>query len=530
MLATFVIGLREGLEAALIVGIIAAFLKKNGHRLTTMWIGVGAGVAISVAVGVVLKVVESGLPQRQQEMMETVIGAVAVVFVTGMIVWMSTHSRGLKGEIESAARSALGEGTSRAMVLMAFLAVLKEGFETAVFLLATFQAATNTTSAIAGAALGIGASVLLGIGLYTGGVSLNLGKFFKGTSAFLILVAAGLVVTALRTAHEAGWLNAGQGRTVDLHWLAPAGSIRSAIFTGVLGIPADPRLIEVLGWFLYVVPMALMAFWPAAHRPSAIQGVRLKLALAGGCLVGAVAAFAVVPSAHLEVPASAPVVDAAGSPAGSVRLSDGALHRSAGEQIRLRSAGRAVVAGVRTRHFTGILPTATDAQRPATLTLAQVTALNGGRVPVGIDPSVDPGPYRASWQLSDTVEAWTSHGKLYDAMRTARASVSLSGGGLSTQRTLTIPPGATLPAGMSAPSASWSVSPAYSDDFAAALNHFAGERDSAKFWGRVVPLGLLVAGAALAVVAFRARRWLPRTDTRVGAPSTHHSPRSSAHA
>ncbi|WP_446665757.1 iron uptake transporter permease EfeU [Flexivirga sp. B27] len=534
MLATFVIGLREGLEAALIVGIIAAFLKKNGRPLTTMWLGVGAGIAISIAVGVTLKVVESALPQRQQEMMETVIGAVAVVFVTTMIIWMSKHSRGLKRELESAAQNALGQGTTRAMVIMAFLAVLKEGFESAVFLLATFQAATNTTGAIAGAVLGIAMAVLLGLGIYRGGVKLNLGKFFKGTSIFLILVAAGLVVSALRTAHEAGWLNAGQGTTVDLHWLAPVGSIRSAVFTGVLGIPADPRVVEVLGWFLYVIPMALVAFWPAAHRPSAIQSARLKLTIAGACAIGAVAAFFAVPSAQLDVPAAAPVADAAGSSAGSVHLNGLTLHRSADgsaqESIRLEAAGHATVTGVRTRHFTGVTESASDTKPPATLTLAEVTALNGGRVPVGVDPAVNPGPFRATWHLSDKVDVWTTHGKLYDAARAAQASVSLAGGGLSTQRTVTIADGAKLPAGMTAPSTSWSVRPAYTDDFAAELNHFATERDSVRFWGRAIPAALLLTAIILTVLALRARRRIPTVMTNTGAPAPHHSSRSSAHA
>ncbi|MEZ5202481.1 MAG: FTR1 family protein [Micropruina glycogenica] len=155
MLATFIIGLREGLEAALIVGIIAAFLRRNGRSLTPMLIGVGAAVLLSLAVGIGLKLVEQSLPQAAQEGMEAIIGVVAIVFVTGMILWMTTNARGLKRDLEAHATEALGEGTSRALVLMAFLAVLKEGFETSVFLLATFSASTNAGLAATGAALGI---------------------------------------------------------------------------------------------------------------------------------------------------------------------------------------------------------------------------------------------------------------------------------------------------------------------------------------------------------------------------------------
>ena len=247
MLPTFVIGLREGLEAALIVSIIATFLRRNGSSLRPMWWGVGAAVLLSIGVGVALDLVERSLPQRQQEGMETVIGLVAVVFVTGMVLWMSTHARFLKRDLEGAASAALTDGTSWALVAMAFLAVLREGFESAVFLLATFQASTSTASAVVGAVLGILAAVVLGYGIYAGGVRLNLGRFFSITNAFLVLVAAGLVLSAFRTAHEAGWVTIGQGRTVDLSWLAPPGSVRAALVSGVLGIPADPRVIEVLG-------------------------------------------------------------------------------------------------------------------------------------------------------------------------------------------------------------------------------------------------------------------------------------------
>lgn len=526
MLATFVIGLREGLEAALIVAIIATFLRKNGRRLTTMWVGVVAAVIICLGVGITLKVVESNLPQRQQEAMATVIGVVAVLFVTGMVLWMSTHARELKKDVESAASSALGSGTSRALVLMAFLAVLKEGFETAVFLLATFQAASNTRSAVIGAALGIGASVLLGVGIYTGGVTINLGKFFTVTSGFLILIAAGLVVTALRTAHGAGWLNAGQGRTVDLHWLAPPGSVRSAVFTGVLGIPADPRLIEVLGWLLYVVPLAAMAYWPRAHRPDAAAKVFLKVVIAFGCLVGAATTFVAVPHAHLTVPAAAPVADAAGVSVGTISLDGSTLRQSTGERATLHAAGDATTAGVRTHHLVATPPAGTT--QPTTLTLAEVIAMNGGRPPVGMDPALNPGPYAASWHRQDRIDVWTTHGIVYAASRQSRLTVQLTGGGLRSPRTLTVSSGARLPAGVTAPAPSWTVPSSYSDDISARLNQLVNQQDSAHFWGRVVPAGLVLVAVLLLITAGRDRRDLSQTSRPIHDESS--SSRSTAHA
>ena len=148
MLPTFVIGLREGLEAALIVGIIAAFLGQQGRTdtLRLVWFGTAAAVAICVGVAIVLQVISSDLPQRQQEGLETVVGALAIGMVTYMIVFMRKHARSMKKELHGAAASALATGSSRALVAMAFLAVLREGFETAVFLLATFHASGDATT------------------------------------------------------------------------------------------------------------------------------------------------------------------------------------------------------------------------------------------------------------------------------------------------------------------------------------------------------------------------------------------------
>src|SRR6202789_1814454 len=209
MLPTFVIGLREGLEAALIVGIIAAFLGQQGRKdaLRQVWLGTGVAVLICIGIAIALQVISSDLPQRQQEGLETVVGALAVVMVTYMILFMRKHARHLKGDLEGAAASALAEGSSRALVIMAFLAVLREGFETAVFLLATFNASGDATLSWVGAVIGILVAAVLGYGIYKGGVRLNLARFFKVTGLILVVVAAGLVMTAFMPANEAGWLN-----------------------------------------------------------------------------------------------------------------------------------------------------------------------------------------------------------------------------------------------------------------------------------------------------------------------------------
>ena len=267
MLPTFVIGLREGLEAALIVGIIAAFLGQQGRRdaLRQVWFGTAVAVAICVGVAIVLQVISSDLPQRQQEGLETVVGALAVCMVTYMIIFMRRHARGLKKDLEGAAASALASGSSRALVAMAFLAVLREGFETAVFLLATFQASGNASTSWLGAVLGIGLATAIGYAIYKGGVRLNLARFFRVTGLVLVVVAAGLVMTAFHTASEAGWLMVGQAQAFDLSWLVRPGTPVSSLLTGVLGIQPFPAWIEVIAWLAYLIPMVVIVAWPAGQ-------------------------------------------------------------------------------------------------------------------------------------------------------------------------------------------------------------------------------------------------------------------------
>src|SRR3954452_2510478 len=210
MLPTFVIGLREGVEAALIVSIIATFLRQEGRTdaLRWVWAGVIAAAAICLAVGIVLQVVDQELPQKEQEGLETVVGAIAVGIVTFMVVWMRRHAAGLGAELRASTAGALKEGSVGELIGMAFFAVFREGLEPAVFLLAVFQTSEDVGSAGAGAVLGILAAIAIGYAIYRGGVRLDLARFFKLTGVVLALVAAGLVASSLHTAHEAGWINA----------------------------------------------------------------------------------------------------------------------------------------------------------------------------------------------------------------------------------------------------------------------------------------------------------------------------------
>lgn len=502
MLPTFVIGLREGLEAALIVSIIATFLRRNGVGLRGMWFGVSLGIAISLAVGIVLRVVEQNLPQAKQEGLETIIGLVAVIFVTGMIVWMRTHARFMKRDLELHASEALSNGTTSALVVMAFLAVLREGFETSVFLLATFQSATSAPAAIIGAVLGIVVAIGLGYGIYRGGVRLNLQRFFSITGLFLILVAAGLVLNALRTAHEAGWVSFGQATTVDLSWLAPAGSVQAALISGVLGIPRDPRVVEVLGWALYLVPMLALALWPARLRPGRALARRLSFGGAVAALVAAVLLAVLVPLPSASVASVAPVKGG-----GTARVSWDA------GQPTLTRAGQT---------YRDLRQTSPDhwSQRqvagdlPSNIDVATLFTYTGGRAPVGLDVRAAPGPYRATWTDDSVLKLTTHRTGLVDAAVTGTVLLRLSGGGLTSTRVLSIDSG------------SWQVTPSYVAKTAAALTQAAIDRRERTLWKTWFPVFLVVVAAGL---LWQARRLRPETPSPTGRAADRSDPTPASH-
>jgi high-affinity iron transporter len=422
MLPTFVIGLREGLEAALIVGIVAAFLRQRGRKDLLRWAfaGVVAAIVLCLAVGIALDIVSHELPQKKQEGLETVIGAVAVVMVTYMVVWMRRHARTLKGQLEDAAGVALAAGSGFALVLMAFLAVLREGLETVVFLLAAFNQSGNPGLAATGALLGIVLAILLGWGIYRGGVQLNLSKFFRLTGIVLTFVAAGLVVSALHTAHEAGWLNIGQQATVDLSALVTPGSVQAALLTGMLGVQAHPVLIEVIGWLAYLIPVGIYVGWPAGRGLSS-TATRRVLAITGAlAAVVAIVLAVVLPDA----PARHPVTRAPnGATAQAVSIAaDGGViavsvvHPAQSStvgtvgtvvQLPVSAQGAEDRLGVATRHFHAQLDGAVTGS-PTTMTLADLAERNGGRLPLGANRNDGTLAVPVRTTAVDTVDFWIS--------------------------------------------------------------------------------------------------------------------------
>ena len=269
MLPSFVIGLREGLEAALIVGIIAAFLTTRGRGLRPMWLGVALAIALCASLAVIFTVVGSQLSFKTRETVEGVLSLVAVAGVTYMIVWMRRHSRELKGHLETRAALALTAGSGLALAFMAFFAVLREGLETAIFLLAAFQQTADPLVAGLGALIGVLVAVGLGYGIYKGGVRIDMARFFKVTGVVLVFVAGGLLASAVHEFAEAGVLTVGQSPAFDMSWLVSPGSVQASLITGMFGLQPVPTVAEVFVWLAYVVPMTVYILKPVRSTETA---------------------------------------------------------------------------------------------------------------------------------------------------------------------------------------------------------------------------------------------------------------------
>lgn len=259
MLTTFVIGLREGLEAALVVGIIAAFIIRRGDRraLRSMWWGVAAALVVSIAGAVALFLANRALSFQARETMEGVLTLFAVAGVTYMIVWMRRHSATLRSDLESKATIAFEAGSATAIAALAFVAVAREGLETAMFLLALLQNSAAPVPAAGGAAAGIAVAVVLGYAIYRGGVAVNLKRFFNVTAIVLVVVAAGLVSSAVHELAEAGVIGVFQSPAVDLSWLITTDSLWSSLLAAFLGFQPVPTVAETAAWAAFLIPMTL---------------------------------------------------------------------------------------------------------------------------------------------------------------------------------------------------------------------------------------------------------------------------------
>lgn len=277
MFANYLIGLREGLEAALVVSILVAYLVKTErrHLLRRIWSGVALAVAVSLAFGALLTFGPRGLTFEAQEAIGGTLSLVAVAFVTWMIFWMARAARGMSGELRGQVDRA-AEGSRWSLAVVAVLAVGREGLETALFLWAATQAATrgdagaatSTWEPLLGAALGIATAVVLGHLLYRGAISINLSRFFAGTGGFLILVAAGVLSYGVHDLQEAGILPGLTTIAFDVSGVVDPASWYAALLKGVFNFSPVTTVLEAVAWLVYVVPT--MAFFVRGVRRRAV--------------------------------------------------------------------------------------------------------------------------------------------------------------------------------------------------------------------------------------------------------------------
>ena len=259
MLANYLIGLREGLEASLVVVILVAYLVKSGRTglLPRIWAGVAIAVGISLVFGALLTWGPSGLSFEAQEAIGGTLSIVAVGFVTWMVMWMARSARGLSGELKGQVDKAAAAGGA-SLVLVAMLAVGREGLETALFLWAATSAASSTTGPLVGAALGLLTAVALGFATYRGALRLNLSKFFSWTGGFLVLVAAGVLAYGVHDLQEAGILPGLDRLAFDVSGAIPPSSWVGTLLKGTLNFSPATTWLQAVVWVAYVVPtMAL---------------------------------------------------------------------------------------------------------------------------------------------------------------------------------------------------------------------------------------------------------------------------------
>lgn len=284
MLANYLIGLREGLEASLVVVILIAYLVKSDrrHLLPRIWAGISFAVAVSLGFGALLTWGPKRLTFEAQEAIGGTLSIVAVGFVTWMVFWMARHARDLSGELRGKIDVAAEAGRA-SLAVVAALAVGREGLETALFLWAATQATTDsvnsTTTPLIGAALGIATAVAMGYAFYKGVLTINLSRFFTWTGAILIVIAAGVLAYGFHDLQEAGILPGLNNLAFDVSGTIAPDSWLGTLLKGIFNFSPATTWLELGAWLVYVVPtMAIflrkVRTKPAATAPAAVPASR----------------------------------------------------------------------------------------------------------------------------------------------------------------------------------------------------------------------------------------------------------------
>jgi len=259
VLANFLIGLREGLEAGLIVGILVAYLNKLDRRdiLPRLWMGIAAAIALSLGVGAILTWGPYGLSFQAQEILGGGLSILAVGLVTWMIFWMAGNARSLRAELHSKLDAAIA-GTGMGIVVVGFVSVAREGVETALFVWASVNSSSNAVVGTLSAVVGILAAAIVAYLIYRGLVRINFARFFAWTGSFLIIVAAGVLSYGIGDLQEASVIPGWGQAAYSLAHLVPPTSWYGALLGGIFNFTPEPTWAQVLAWGAYVIVVGLL--------------------------------------------------------------------------------------------------------------------------------------------------------------------------------------------------------------------------------------------------------------------------------
>jgi high-affinity iron transporter len=259
--AAFIVMLREGLEAALIVAIILAYLRKLGRRdrFPTVWWGTLGAVAVSAVVGTLIFVAAGEFEGTAEEVFEGVVSLTAVAVLTWMIFWMRRQAARIRSDLQEKVDSAL-VGGGAGLAGLAFVMVVREGIESALFLFGVESATGSTGAFFLGAALGLATAVAIGYVMYSGSIRLNLRAFFKVTGGLLLVIAAGLLAFGIHELQEAGVVKIGTSLAYDVTDTVPDDSGVGALLTAVFGYHAEASVLEVGAWLAYLLTVGYFFF------------------------------------------------------------------------------------------------------------------------------------------------------------------------------------------------------------------------------------------------------------------------------
>jgi high-affinity iron transporter len=253
MLSTFIIALREGLEAALIIGILVAYILKTDrrHLLAPLWSGVAAAIVGSIGLGLILSKTSEELTERAEKLFVGTTSFLAVALVTWMVFWMKRTARTLKADLHGKVDSALRTGPL-ALAGAAFFAVIREGLETALFVYSNFNTVANTGSSALGLILGFAVAISLGYLIFKSAIKLNLSKFFRYTGVALVVVAAGVLSYGVHEFQELGWLPGADSYAWDVSSLIPKDSLLGATLGGLVGFDNTTSWLQLGIWTIYL--------------------------------------------------------------------------------------------------------------------------------------------------------------------------------------------------------------------------------------------------------------------------------------